>query len=34
MQGNAEFLAPETRMEPSRGLPPRMTNFSMTGELQ
>jgi hypothetical protein len=29
MQGSAEFLAPETRMVPTSGLPPRMTNLSM-----
>src|ERR1017187_3924695 len=29
MQGRAEFLAPETRMVPTRGLPPRITNLSI-----
>src|SRR5580692_6749030 len=29
MQGRAEFLAPLTRIVPSSGLPPRMTNLSM-----
>src|ERR1035438_9682262 len=29
MQGSAELLAPETRMVPTSGLPPRMTNLSM-----
>ena len=29
MQGSAEFFAPETRMVPTSGLPPRMTNLSM-----
>jgi hypothetical protein len=32
MQGSAEFLAPETRMVPTSGLPPRMTNLSMKAE--
>src|SRR5579863_2280243 len=29
MQGSAEFFAPDTRMVPTSGLPPRMTNLSM-----
>ena len=29
MHGSAEFFAPETRMVPTSGLPPRMTNLSM-----
>src|ERR1700679_636532 len=29
MQGNAEFFAPDTRMVPSSGFPPRMTNLSI-----
>ena len=32
MQGSAEFLAPETRIVPVSGLPPRMTNLSMNAE--
>src|SRR5277367_6396565 len=30
MQGSAEFFAPLTRIVPSSGLPPRITNLSMT----
>ena len=29
MQGSAEFFAPETRIVPTSGLPPRMTNLSI-----
>src|SRR5579871_3752582 len=29
MQGSAEFFAPETRMVPRRGFPPRTTNLSI-----
>ena len=29
IEGNAEFFAPETRMVPTSGLPPRMTNLSI-----
>ena len=32
MQGSAEFFAPETRIVPMSGLPPRMTNLSMNIE--
>ena len=33
MQGSAEFLAPETRIVPTSGLPPRITNLSIIDEL-
>jgi hypothetical protein len=29
MQGSAEFFAPDMRMVPTSGLPPRITNLSM-----
>jgi hypothetical protein len=29
MQGSAEFFAPLTRIVPSSGFPPRITNLSM-----
>src|SRR6185437_14976547 len=30
MHASAEFFAPETRTVPTRGLPPRMTNLSIS----